>query len=162
MSPTAIALVVVAAVGFVVPRPAAAATHCVDGSATEARAAGGDAGPPTFTRSFFVRAMSIDASTDGLDQNNLPISIETICGLPRSLDKQAAQLAGGDGLAVITSRTSVWKDGARLPPDRKLVELQGADTVRLRGRLVVQRSWRANEDGDPTPTFTASRIVITD
>jgi hypothetical protein len=62
----------------------------------------------------------------------------------------------------VTSRTSVWKDGQRLPADRKLVELDGADTVTLRGRLLAQRAWLADEDGDPVPTFSASRVVITD
>jgi hypothetical protein len=162
MNPTAIATALVIAVGFALPGSAAAKVHCVDGSATEARVAGSDEGPPKFSPSFFSHPMSIDASTDGLDQNTLPISIESVCGLPRSLDKQAAQLAGGDGVVRITSRTSVWKDGQRLPAASKLVELDGADTVTLRGRLLAQRTWLADEDGDPVPTFSASRVVITD
>ena len=162
MNPAAIATTLVIAAGFAFPSAAPAKTHCVDGSADEARVAGSDEGPPTFTAAMFARAMTIDASTDGLDQATLPISIETVCGLPRSLDKQAGALAGGDGVALISSRTSVWKDGQRLPASRKLVELDGADTVTLRGRLVQQKSWKANEDGDPVPTFTASRIAITD
>jgi hypothetical protein len=162
MNPTAIATALVIAVGFALPGSAAAKVHCVDGSATEARVAGSDEGPPKFSPSFLSHAMSIDASTDGLDQNTLPISIESVCGLPRSLDKQAAQLAGGDGVVRISSRTSVWKDGERLPAASKLVELDGADTVTLRGRLLAQRAWVADEDGDPVPTFSASRVVITD
>ncbi|MFL5896336.1 MAG: hypothetical protein ACJ76Z_14645 [Thermoleophilaceae bacterium] len=154
------------AVGFAFPGAAAAKVHCVDGSASEARAAGSDEGPPRFTAGFFTRPMSIEASTDGLDgpklPTTLPISIESICGLPKSLDKQAGQLAGGDGVALVTSRTSVWKDGRRLPAARKPVELGGADTVYLRGRLLVQSAWQTDEDGDPVPTFSAGRILITD
>ena len=166
MNPTAIVITLAIAVGFAFPGRAAAKIHCVDGSASEARAAGSDEGPPKFTADFFTRRMSIDASADGLDgtklPTTLPISIESICGLPKSLDKQAAQLAGGDGVALVTSRTSVWKDGQRLPAARKLVELGGADTVYLRARLLAQSSWQADEDGDPVPTFSASRILITD
>jgi hypothetical protein len=165
LAPAASLLVVLALVlgsALALARPASAAVHCVDGSADEARVAGSDEGPPKFTPDFFQHRMTIDASTDGLDQNTLPISIEAICGLPRSLDKQAGGLAGSDGVAVITSRTSVWKDGQRLAPARKLVELGGADTVTLRGRLLQQRAWKADEDGDPVPTFSASRITITD
>jgi hypothetical protein len=166
MNSTAIVAAVAIAVGFAFPGGAAAKLHCVDGSASEARAAGSDEGPPTFTSDFFFRPMSIDASADGLDGTKLPttmpISIESVCGLPKSLDKQAAQLAGGDGVARITSRTSVWKDGQRLPASRKLAELDGADTVYVRGRLLVQKSWQADEDGEPVPTFSASRIRITD
>jgi hypothetical protein len=149
------------AVGLATPA-GAAAQHCVDGSATEARASGSDEGPPKFTAAFLRQKMSVDASTDGLDQNTLPISIEAICGLRKSFDKQAGGLAGSDGVVVITSRTSVWKDGQRLPPDSKLVELDGADTVTLRARLAPQKTWQADEDGNPVPTFTAARITITD
>jgi hypothetical protein len=155
-------LALVLGLALALARPAPAAVHCVDGSAEEAQVAGSDEGPPKFTPDFFHHRMTIDASIDGLDQNTLPISIETICGLPRSLDQQAAGLAGGDGITVITSRTSVWKDGERLAAARKLVELDSADTVKLRGRLLEQRSWKPDEDGDALPTFTASRIVITD
>jgi hypothetical protein len=166
MNPTAIVAALAIAVGFAFPGGAAAKLHCVDGSATEARVAGSDEGPPKFTADFFTHRMSIDASADGLDDTKLPttlpISIESVCGLPKSLDKQAGQLAGGDGVALVTSRTSVWKDGQRLPGARKLVELGGADTVYLRGRLLVQSAWQADEDGDPVPTFRASRILITD
>jgi hypothetical protein len=144
------------------PDSSTAAARCVDGSANEARAAGADEGPPRFSPAFFRRVVWIDASADGLAENALPVSIEEICGLPRSLEKQGAQLAGGDGVALISSRTSVWKDGQRLPPPQKLVEVDGADTVRMRARLVPQRSWQADEDGDPVPTFTTSRILITD
>jgi hypothetical protein len=166
MNPTAIVAALAIAVGFAFPGGAAAKLHCVDGSASEARAAGSDEGPPRFAPDFFFRAMSIDASTDGLDgtklPTTLPISIESVCGLPRSLDKQAGQLAGGDGVARITSRTSVWKDGQRLPATRKLAELDGADTVQMRARLLPQSAWQEDEDGEPVPTFTASRIAITD
>jgi hypothetical protein len=92
----------------------------------------------------------------------LPISIESVCGLSRALTSQGSQLAGGDGVALITSRTSVWKDSLRLPADQKLVELDGADTVRMRARLLPQNRWQADEDGNPIPTFTTSRVVITD
>jgi hypothetical protein len=157
-----LAVVVAVAIGASIPHSAAAKPRCIDGSANEAVAAGSDEGPPKFTPAFFARVMSIDASADGLSEDTLPISIEEICGLPRSLEKQGTQLAGGDGVALIRTRTSVWKDGQRLAPDRKLAELDGADTVTMRARLLPQPSWKADEDGDPVPTFTTSRMTITD
>jgi hypothetical protein len=166
MNPIAIVPALAIAIGFALPGGAVAKVHCVDGSASEARAAGSDEGPPKFTTDFFSHPMSIDASADGLDgtklPTTLPISIESVCGLPKSLDKQASQLAGGDGVAVITSRTSVWKGRVRLPADRKHAELDGADTVRLRARLLPQPTWLPDEDGDPLPTFRTSRVLITD
>src|SRR3954451_8837236 len=157
-----LAAVVATAVGAYAAGPSSAATNCVDGSADEASVAGSDEGPPKFTQAFLRRTMTIDASTDGLDANTLPISIEAVCGLPKSFDKQAGQLAGGDGVALITSRTSVWKDGQRLAADQKLVELDGADTVRLRGRMLPQASWKSDEDGNPVPTLSATRATVTD
>ena len=142
--------------------PALASANCVDGSANEARAAGSDEGPPKFTPAVFRRVISIDASTDGLSENTLPISIESVCGLPRALTAQGAQLAGGDGVAILSSRTSVWNGSLHLASDQKLIQLDGADTVRMRARLLPQRQWQADEDGDPIPTFSTSRIVITD
>jgi hypothetical protein len=157
-----LALLAFLVVGSALPGRVNAATHCVDGSADEARVAGSDEGPPKFTPAFFQRKMTIGASTDGLDQNTLPISIESICGLPRSLDTQAAQLAGGDGVALISTKTSVWQDGKLLAGSEKLTQLEGADTVTARSRLLPQKSWKPDEDGDPVPTFSASRITITD
>jgi hypothetical protein len=155
-------LALVLAIAALPTEPAVASSRCVDGSANEARAAGSDEGPPQFTAAFFRRVISIDASTDGLSDNSLPISIESVCGLSRALTSQGSQLAGGDGVALITSRTSVWKDSLRLPADQKLLELDGADTVRMRARLLPQNRWQADEDGNPIPTFTTSRVVITD
>lgn len=166
MNPAAIVAVLAIAAGFALPAQALAKVHCVDGSATEARVMGSDEGPPQFTPDFLARAMSLEVSADGLDgaklPTSMPISIESVCGLPRSFDKQAGQVAGGDGVVLITSRTSVWKDGRRLPAARKLTELDGADTAYMRGRFLPQSSWQADEDGNPVPTFRASRIAITD
>lgn len=149
-------------VGLLSAGAAIAATRCVDGSADEASVAGSDEGPPKFTAAFFRHVMTIDASTDGLDGKSLPVSIEAVCGLPRSLEKQGAQLAGNDGIALTTSRTVVEKDGRRLPSATKLTELAGADTIQMRARLLPHARWADDEDGEPVPTFAASRFVITD
>jgi hypothetical protein len=157
----ALAIMTLFAAAFT-PGRSDAAVPCVDGGANEARASGEDEGPPTFSPAFLARAMSIEASADGLSEGTLPVSIEQVCGVPRRLRKEAEALAGGDGVAVVTSRTSVWKDGVRLSASRKLVELDGADTVRMRVRLLPQPSWLADEDGEPLPTFRTSRVLITD
>jgi hypothetical protein len=158
----ALAALLAIAIGASAPGSSQAAVRCVDGSANEASAAGSDEGPPKFSPAFLRRVVTMEASTDGLSENALPISIEAVCGLPRALEKQGAQLAGNDGIALVSSRTSIWKDGVRLAADRKLVELEGADTIRMRARLLRQPLWQADEDGEPIPTFTTSRVVITD
>jgi hypothetical protein len=139
----------------------AAERRCVQ--AEEARAAGGDGGTtPTLSPWFSTRTFSLDASADGLSDDGLPISIDAICDVPKRLDKQAAQLAGGDGLALITSATSVWQDGRRLTGAAATSALDGADTARLRVRLAPRLRWGSDEDGAPVPTFAARKIIVTD
>jgi Lysyl oxidase len=118
--------------------------------------------PPKFSRAFYKRTLSIDASADGLDGHNLPISIEQVCRVPRALAKQASQLAGGDGIAIVYSSTSVWQDGTRLQGDAATDAIAGADTVTLKGRLANPKHWRTDDDGANVPTFKASRIDVTD
>jgi hypothetical protein len=137
-----------------------AAKRCV--SAEEAKAhAAGDA-PPKFTSAFYARTFTLNASLDGMDGMQLPISIEEVCDIPKSLAKQAVQLAGTDGIALLSTRTSVWLDGKRLQGTAALTALDGADTAVLRVRLAPQRRWGESEDGSKVPTFTARRITITD
>jgi hypothetical protein len=107
-------------------------------------------------------SFAIEASLDGFEGESLPISIETICRVRRRLQREAAQLAGADGVAVILPRTRVVKDRRTLQDPQRTEELAGADTATLRARLLRPTEWQENEDGDPVPTFRASRIDITD
>jgi hypothetical protein len=147
------------------PVPAARAGDstpgCIDGSADEAVAAGGDAGPPHFTAGFFDTFFSLDVSTDGFGRRDLAISIEAVCNVPQAYTSQAVQLAGSDGVAVISSRTRVFKGKRLLRGPRRRAELDGADTMRLKVRLWRPKHWRAGED-DSVPTFTTRRADITD
>ncbi len=99
---------------------------------------------------------------DGLDGKELPVSIEETCDVAKALTKQAAQPAGIDGIALLSTRTSVWLDRTPLQGDAAVAALDGADTALLRVRLARQRRWSEDEDGDKVPTFTARRTTITD
>ena len=130
--------------------------------AEEARAAG-EGAPPKFSARFYRRTFSLDVSLDGLDdETHLPLSIEEVCDVPKALKKQAAQLAGTDGLALISTGTSVWLDGKRLMGAEAVTALDGADTAMLRVRLARRTRWGEDEDGDKVPTFLTRRITITD
>lgn len=135
-------------------------------SAEEARvhAAGDSAGAaPKFTAAFYKRLYLLNVSLDGADGNELPISIEEVCSVPKRLKKQAAQLAGGDGVALLLTRTSVWQDNTQLTGNAIAPAIDGADTAILRVRLVrPQAKWREDEDGNPVPTFRTGRMEITD
>jgi hypothetical protein len=146
--------------------------NCV-GEAEEARAlAAGDSGgeeedededaPPKLSPAFYRHAVTLDVSADGLDGKTLPISIEEVCDIPKALAKDAAKLAGSDGVALLLTRTTVWQDGTLLSGEGATTALDGADTALVRGRLTRPRSWREDEDGARIPTFRAGRIEVTD
>jgi hypothetical protein len=160
-----IALIFIAAlaIGLATGAPASASRNCVAAEEAVAHKSGGDEnGPPTFTPAFYARTLTLNASLDGLDGKQLPVSIEEVCSVPKSLRKQAIQLAGGDGIALISSRTSVWQDGKHLRGDAATGAVDGADTALLRVRLAPLTQWGEDEDGNKVATFIAKRILITD
>jgi len=119
--------------------------------------------PPTFSDPFYTITITLNASVDGLTGDELPISIEEVCDVPRSLETEAAQLIGGDGVALISPATKVFDvGGQQLTGDAATTALAGADSVSLRVQLARPAAWRVNEDGAPVPTFRASRADITD
>jgi hypothetical protein len=166
------------ALGHPAPAPAAAparssgsdqpaAKNCVSAEEATARAAGdtgeeNEGAPPKFSPAFYARTMTLDVSLDGIDGRELPISIEEICDVPKALRKQAAQLSGADGVALLLPQTSVWQGRTRLEGAAATTALEGADTAVLRARLARPRAWREDEDGSRVATFRTLRIEITD
>jgi hypothetical protein len=139
-----------------------ASKPCVGAEEASAHAADDEGAPPKFSSAFYRHTFTLDASLDGLDGKQLPVSIEEVCDVPKALAKQAAQLAGTDGIALLSTRTTVWQDQAPLHGDEAVTALDGADTAVLRVRLAPQRRWGEGEDGEKVPTFAARRITITD
>jgi hypothetical protein len=157
----ALALSIVACLPAGAARAGDSTTGCIDGSANEAVAAGGDGGAPQFSDGFFRTKIGLDVSTDGFGKRDLAISIEAVCNVPQAYANQAAQLAGSDGVAVVYASTRVYKGKRRLRGATRRAELAGADTMHLTVRLWRPKHWRAGED-DRVPTFTAQRADITD
>jgi hypothetical protein len=160
-----IALTFIAAlvVALGVSAPASASRNCVAAEEAVAHKSGSDEdGPPSFTPAFYARTLTLNASLDGLDGKQLPVSIEEVCSVPKSLRKQAMQLAGGDGIALISTKTSVWEGSTHLRGGAALTAVDGADTALLRVRLAPQSQWGEDEDGNAVATFIAKRILITD
>ena len=122
----------------------------------------GDA-PPTFSDPFYAITITLNASADGLNGDELPISIESVCDVPKRLESEAAQLAGGEAVALISSETKVFDAGGQqLTGEAATTAVAGADTVSLKARLQRPVQWRQDEDGQPVPTFQTSRVDITD
>ena len=127
-----------------------------------ARSAQEDA-PPTFSDPFYAVTITINASVDGVNGDELPISIEEVCDVPSGLAGEAAQLIGGEGVALMTSDTKVFDaTGQALTGDAAATALAGADSVSLKAQLLRPARWRQDEDGQPVPTFRTSRVDITD
>ena len=119
--------------------------------------------PPTFSDPFYSVTLTINASVDGMNGDELPISIEEVCDVPSGLAGEAAQLIGGGGVALMTSGTKVFDAaGQPLTGAAAATALAGADSVSLKARLLRPAQWRQDEDGQPVPTFRASRVDITD
>jgi hypothetical protein len=156
------ALVLGAAPGASAGTDQPAGQRCVAAEEAVIHPAGSDEGPPKFTAAFFRHMYSLDVSLDGADGEELPISIETICDVPKKLRKQAAQLAGSDGVARVLQRTQIWQDGTQLTGEDATTALDGADTATMRVRMIKRPKWSEDEDGEPLPTFRAGRIEITD
>jgi hypothetical protein len=119
--------------------------------------------PPVFSDAFYGITTTITASADGLTGTDLPISIEDVCDVPQSLATEAAQLVGGDGVALIAPTTQVFDaTGVQLTGDAATTALGEADTVVLKAQLLPAAGWQQDEDGAPVPTFSVSRADIPD
>ena len=76
--------------------------------------------------------------------------------------KQAAQLAGADGIALLLRQTTYWQGETQLEGPAATTALDGADTAVLRVRLARPKAWGEDEDGGKVATFRTRRIEITD
>jgi len=143
--------------------------NCVwEAEDARARSAGDSGGeekegaPRNVRPALYKRAVTLVASVDGLDGQELPISIEAVCDLPDKLAKGAAGLAGSDGVALRLPHTTVWENRALKIGPAATALIDGADTALVRGRLTRPGAWRQDEDGSRIATFRAGRIEVTD
>jgi hypothetical protein len=126
-----------------------------------ARAAGDPA--PTFSDPFYATTLTLNVSADEIVGDQLPISIEEVCDVPAALQGEAAQLIGGEGVALISPTTQVFDAlGQQLIGDAATAALLDADSLSLKAQLERPALWAQDEDGAPVPTFATSRADITD
>jgi len=127
----------------------------------QARAAGDPA--PTFSDPFYATTLTLNVSADEIVGDQLPISIEEVCDVPAALQGEAAQLIGGEGVALISPTTQVFDAlGQQLIGDAATAALLDADSLSLKAQLQRPALWAQDEDGAPVPTFATSRADITD
>ena len=117
---------------------------------------------PQFKASFLNRVWNFKGALDSFDngeEHSLSITVEYIEDLPRRFRSQDDDLLDQDATVLMRDNIRVFS------PDGDLVshdELEYADYVRVRARVLRPRMWRANEDGDVVPTLRAKRIYIKD
>jgi hypothetical protein len=114
--------------------------------------------PPRFKPGFLNRVWRFNGSVDAVEEDSLSMTLESIDRLPKRFRSQDDELLDQDTTVLFSRGTRVYD------PDGRLVhsgELERAETVQVRGRLLRPRKWRANEDGDVVPTVRAKRIHVT-
>ena len=117
--------------------------------------------PPTFSQAIYATTNTLNVSADEPTGDQLPISIEEVCDVPNALLGEAAQLIGGEGVAIIGPTTQVF-DATGLPVPDPATALLDADSLSLKAQLLPTAQWGTDEDGAPVPTFAVSRADITD
>jgi hypothetical protein len=113
---------------------------------------------PRFKPGFLNRVWRFNGSVDSVGDGALSMTLESIERLPKRFRTQDDELLDQDVTVLYSEHTRVYG------PDGHLVhlgELERAESVQIRGRLLRPRKWRANEDGDYVPTVRAKRIHVT-
>jgi RTX calcium-binding nonapeptide repeat (4 copies) len=129
----------------------------------DARVAQDDDPAPTFSDACFATTIALNVSAEEPVGDQVPISIEEVCDVPSALLGEAAQLVGGEGVAIIGPTTQVFDaTGVQLVGDAASAALLDADSLSLKAQLLPVAQWGQDEDGAPVPTFAISRADITD
>jgi hemolysin type calcium-binding protein len=144
-----------------VPAPGPGLACATPPEDARAHAAGDPA--PTFSQAFYATTITLNVSAAEIVGDQLPISIEEVCDVPSALLGEAAQLIGGEGIAIISPTTQVFDaTGLQLTGVAATAALLDADSLSLKAQLLPTAQWGTDEDGAPVPTFAASRADITD
>ena len=84
-----------------------------------------------------------------------------MCDVPERLQGEAAQLIGGEGVALISPTTQVFDGtGVQLTGAAATTALAETDSLVLKAQLLPLAGWQQDEDGAPVATFSISRADI--
>jgi len=117
---------------------------------------------PHFKASFLNRVWRFKGAVDGFqntDDHVLSITVETIEGLPRRFRNEDDDLLDQDAYVLMSDHIRVYSPAGELVSHDALAS---AEYVRVHGRLLRPRKWRANEDDEVVPTMRAKRIYVKD
>ena len=95
---------------------------------------------PIFSDPFYATTLTLNVSAEEMVGDQLPISIEEVCDVPAALQGEAAQLIGGEGVALISPTTQVFDAlGQQLIGAAAAAALLDADSLSLKAQLRAPR-----------------------
>lgn len=126
---------------------------------------GEDAGRPDLRPGFLHRVWRFTADVDAFDaeEHVLNVTITRILNLPGRFADQDDHVVDADAYVLFSDTTRVYgTDGGRLARETSYdALLDGAETVRIVGKVVPPRKWELDEDDFPTPSVRAKRVYVT-
>jgi hypothetical protein len=113
-------------------------------------------GPPDFVRGFLSRVWKFVGEADGYEDGRLSITVSRILNLPRRFRTQDDELVDEDALVLVGRARVYGSDGRRVAKS----ELDGAENVRVHGKILPTNRWQEDEDGQPVTTIRAKKVYI--
>jgi hypothetical protein len=118
---------------------------------------GGDL--PRFLPAFANRIWRFTGEANGFDNGQLDITVGKILNLPKRFRSQDDAIVDQDAIVLVGKATRVFDaEGHRVDGS----QLADANDVRVEGKLLGPKKWVDDEDGNPTTTIRAKRVVIVD
>ena len=112
---------------------------------------------PQFVRRFLTRVWKFVGEVDYYADGELSMTLGKVLNLPRKWRSQDDELLDQDTTVLVSDKVRVSREGKRVSRD----ELDTANDVRVHGKLLRPRMWRADDDGSPVPTIRAKKVYIT-
>ena len=112
---------------------------------------------PQFVRRFVSRVWKFVGEVDYYEEGVLSMTLGRILNLPRKWRTQDDDLLDQDTTVLVSNRARVFEDGKRVSREA----LDGANDVRVHGKLLRPFRWHEDEDGEPVTTIRAKKVYIT-
>lgn len=115
-------------------------------------------GAPDFARGFLSRVWKFVGEADGYEDGKLSMTVGRILNVPRRFREQDDELIDEDALVLVGRARVFDSDNRRVAKS----ELDGAENVRVHGKLLPPSKWAEDEDGQPVTTIRAKKVYILD
>jgi len=113
-------------------------------------------GTPSFAAGFLSRVWKFQGEVDAFADGRLSLTVAKILNLPKRMRDQDDELVDESAYVLVGDAVRIVKDGKRVAASA----LAGAENVVVHGKLLRPSKWQKDEDGEPTATIRAKKIVI--